>query len=544
MDSCNLFAELPDPASCFGLTTSSSPQKIRYHANRSTAQTTACLDKWAQGICEMTGDIDHAPTASDISALTVWGESGREYYVEFLTSHLSSTGLRVMCFLHKLSPAQQGTSINMANALFNLRAPPIPAGDLRNWYGRYCILKLGGQDPGPGYQFVLSDPAPSGEDDSLREATENSLREAVHTSSRNRTGPGGGPPSPRPHRERDSSRGSARSSFSSDSPERNPDSDRRHSPNRSRSPRRSHERRHRSCSPDNLAKAILKAINQRPIGLEDGIKSGMCKFEDYMQKQQKLVDNRQIVEIAKLGGAYTNKLRGSTYHSKKVMLAPGIFFSTNDAIEQSSELGPNAWREGFDVFIRLHYESKNPIIRALATDRSLFNEQLWQLPIGSFAEKARFLEAFMARYYKEDRWVPFLYSDVVLNRILVTDTYGSLKSGQTGNVANDKKDNPKDRKQQDRDHDNKHNKHGGRDGRDGGRDGRDGRDGRVNQGPKEAKTSGKFCESRVNPSVGRCFKGKFCQLDHHCASCGGFHAASNCNNFDVAKAKANARSRN
>jgi hypothetical protein len=253
-----------------------------------------------------------------------------------------------------------------------------------------------------------------------------------------------------------------------------------------------------------------------------------------MAKQRKLVDNRQIVNIEQLGGAYTAKLRGSTWNVKKVQLAPGIFFTTNDTgSEADGDLGPNAMREGFDVYIRLHHESTLPAIRALASDRASFNEQLWQLPIGTFKEKAQYLKTFMGLYYKQDLWLPLLRSDVVLIKILATDAYPSTKPAKPDN---DRRDRPRDRKD-----DTKADRRPDRD-RDRGRNNRDrfDRDGHG-RGKDDHTTDAKFCETRKDPKAGRCLRGRHCPFDHHCASCLEFHAAVNCPKWDNAKAAANIR---
>ena len=502
-------ASLPNPAICTGLSVHLTVDKIKTHTSRSLAQTISCLEQFAIETCGLaTGQElpSMALLAQGLFTAETWNALGRDKYVEYHTQHLSHTALRVACFLHGVPLTTGATATALANALFDLRALPVSASDLKNWYARYCIIRLGITDPGPSYS------APTSAPESSPQGTEEPTPSTAADTRRPRS-PG------RPNNNRSPSRNSSRRSPSRRGRSRSPE--RRRSPPPPLS----------SAGTDNsdrLAQAILRALASRPPPLEDMVKPGVCKFEDFIAKQKKLIENRQIVMIELLGGAYAAKLRGSTYTSRKVQLAPGVFFTTNDTeADPGKDLGPNAIREGFDVYIRLHQESPTPAIRALAADRALFNEQLWQLPVGSFKEKAEYIKAFMAIYYKHDVWTPLIRSDVVLFRILTASAYNSLtvksepdrggRGDQGGRVNHGGKGDRQDRGR------------GGKGGKGGSSDG------------YTVKDSAKYCNTRLDPAAGRCIKGRHCPYDHHCASCLGFHAAANCTSFSASKAAANAR---
>ena len=266
--------------------------------------------------------------------------------------------------------------------------------------------------------------------------------------------------------------------------------------------------------------ALALNKKQRACDEDDDTTSGLCKSEEHLKKMQKLVDNRQLVNLVKLGSAYMNKIRDSTGTSTRIRLSDGLWLSGKEAAsEESFEASAVQTREGWDTCVRLHRDSKRGSIRKLANDRALFGERVWQLRLGNFAEKANFLKKFMIIYYKEDAWVPLIHTNVVL--IMST----LCKRSKAPDAVSAKVADPRPAGKTD----------GGRKNDTPKKNGGSGRDGH--------RTSSLFCHSRVDPGA-QCGFGKSCKSDHNCASCGGRHAAVDCTNaFDKKKAQAAAASR-
>ena len=142
-------------------------------------------------------------------------------------------------------------------------------------------------------------------------------------------------------------------------------------------------------------------------------RQGTDVLDAHMQKMQALVDSRSIVQLEKLGSRYLEKMRGSSKPNKRVNIGNGLYITGSSVDDDFDDTGENptpsaaAIREGLDVYIRLHRESSNPEIRALAVDRALFTK-LWQLTIGSFAQKAAFVKDLLAEYVKKD-WTGIMF---------------------------------------------------------------------------------------------------------------------------------------
>ena len=540
MELCAPAGCLPDPGDCSGLSTAAEPSAIRFHKNRSTQQTEYLVKTISDAIRGPPREGESEALFWEVpegDATDPWPKDGRPAYIEYCTSHLSSHALKVMCFLYKVPTPKNANSTELAKALFKLKAPPIWAEVLRNWYGRYRIVKTGGADPGVDFVAPSGDPsqpdgdldhgAPSGRA-AGDEATaggaggtrEEELRAAA-VSSRARRGRDRSR-SPDVYRARSPS---ASRSRSPDCPSPSP------SPNRSRSRAGSGSRSgggHSKTS--NLDVKSLKYIarefasalsrSHRKGGSDDDLVSGLCKSEEHMRKMQRFVDHRQLLPLEQLGSGFMGKIQGSTYSSTKIKLSDGLWLSGKEAVaELSCEASAVQVREGWDTYVRLHRDSNRSSIRMLAPDRALFGEKVWQLQLGNFAEKASFLKEFMNIYYKEDTWVPFIHTNVVL--IMST----LCKKAKTPDAVAVKRVDPKPSGKTEVGRKSDATRKNGDAGRDGHR------------------KSSLFCNSRVDPGS-KCEYGKSCKFDHNCASCGGRHAAVDCPNaFDKKKAQAAAASR-
>ena len=543
---------LPDPGECSGLSTAAEPGAVRFHKSRSTQQTEYLVKSISDVIRgshvegrpgDTTGAREGESEAlfwqvPEGDATDPWPKDSRPAYIEYCTSHLSAQALKVMCFLYKVPTPKSDNSTELAKALFKLKAPPIWADVLRNWYGRYRIVKTGGADPGVEFVAPSGDPsqpdgdldhsAPSGKAPGDEAAAggargtrtrEEELRAAAASS--------------RARRDRDRSRSPdvyrARSPTSrSRSPDRlSPSPSPGRSPSRAGSGSRSGGGRSKTSNLDVsslrfIAKEFASALSRshRKGDSDDDLVSGLCKTEEHMRKMQRLVDRRQLLPLEKLGSAYMAKLRGSTYSSTKIKLSDGLWLSGKEAVaELSCEASAVQVREGWDTYVRLHRDSNRSSIRMLAPDRALFGEKVWQLQLGNFAEKASFLKEFMNIYYKEDTWVPFIHTNVVL--IMST----LCKKAKTPDAVAVKRVDPKPSGKTEVGRKSDATRKNGDAGRDGHR------------------KSSLFCNSRVDPGS-KCEYGKSCKFDHNCASCGGRHAAVDCPNaFDKKKAQAAAASR-
>ena len=258
---------------------------------------------------------------------------------------------------------------------------------------------------------------------------------------------------------------------------------------------------------EKLAQMLARAINSNTPNSnndDEPIKSGGCRVVAFTTKMQKWVDTRQLVPIEKLGADYMNKLRSSTYDTKKHKLPGGIYLTTNDSHDDFDDSKHfSAMREGMDVYIGMHYSSKVATVRALAPDRSEFNRDLWQLPIGSFAQKSAFLKDFVAVYYAKDEWLPRLRSDM----ILITKHFGGAASGGNPNPRKPSSDRGGDIDASIRK--------------------RRREDDRRPSGPKP------FCHSRTRQTVGECLRSR-CIFDHACPTCpGSSHCAKKCPKFNL-----------
>jgi len=271
-----------------------------------------------------------------------------------------------------------------------------------------------------------------------------------------------------------------------------------------------------------LGKVIVGLLEKDNISGDDrdeAPRSGLDAHEAHLSKCQKLVDNRQIVLLWKMGSAFLAKLRNSGNQNKRVRIADDLYVTGNsvsDDFGSSSDhavASASAVREGLDVYIRMHRESKNPAIRALAKDRALFNEMLWQLEIGSFMQKAAFAQDFVAKHVKDDNWVKLLMTDVILiTRHLTTGAGGSKQDrGSRGDDCRSNKNGS--------DGGNYNSGNGSRSGYRGGGfnvsrlgNGSGGGD----SGNEGEPCPALFCRTRIDPAAGRCMEGPRCQDDHHC----------------------------
>jgi len=232
-------------------------------------------------------------------------------------------------------------------------------------------------------------------------------------------------------------------------------------------------------------------------------------------------------------------LKQSTNSKRRINIGGGLYITgTDDDLEDSSSVSSaGALREGMDVYIRLHRESKIRHIRALAEDRERFNTELWRLPGCSMQQKAGFLREFMAHYIKKDDWSSLLRKDAFLiNRHLGQESSRPVPAGMvasnprssSGSGAKGGRDTHRDPPRRDRDRGRGRDSRRGRGGGDGYRGGGDG------------SRRKKFCPTRMDPKAGKCPRGRSCPEDHHCPVCddGSFHAACDCPSFSERRAKA------
>jgi len=531
---CRPRDELPDPAECKGLATGSAPWSIRFKSDRSVEQTAAVLSKWKESLA--------VPVEGGEGAgVPEWSLSTTEAFEDFCTKHITISALHVLAFVYDIAVTSSSTQTSLVVDLVAIKAAPFWVPDLRDFYARYQALVFGLPDPGQEFSAPEVNPheAALGVDPADTDARLDGLR-ANALSSRD------GPPIS-PHR-RSPSRSRSRSRSRHNGRRRSPSRDTdHHGRSEGRDPSHGPDRRDgRGLSKrdmEDFSLILAGALNRSSEN--DGAQSGLSKYEDFLKKTQRLVDNQQIVAIELLGSEHRAKLVGSSYASTKIRLGGGLYISKAGCLDDSrTEAKAVALREGMDVYIRLHRESSSSFIRSLAADRALFNEKLWSLPLGTFTEKGAYLKDFIATYHMKEVWTPLIRSDVLLIQQHLRTPVGGSSGGSFGGGRGNGRDRDRDRgsdrgKGRDRDHV----RDRGRDNaRDRGRDSR-GRGGRGSEhgGKPNGKGGGfkpdrPFCKSRVDPRHGRCDRGKGCDLDHACASCGGMHCAEVCSSFNKVKA--------
>jgi hypothetical protein len=437
----------------------------------------------------------------------------------------------------------------IVDQLWATRALPMWGPYIQSWYSRYVIVKAGGQDPGQNHAFNTPINGPD---------VTNPQSDVDH--SQNEDQDDGDRDDDRDDDERDQAHHSTINDNSNDNKNNNDDNDDdSNSSDSDSSSSSTHSTGSRSKKPANkrkrspithndanqvlgqLSKAI-SALAKSNSGSKP--KTGQSKKTKFLRDAQKCIDRGDFIDLELLGSRHLNKLTSSTYKDEKIKLANGLFITKMDG-EEDQGLRAGQVREGMDAFLRMTRESKKVKIQQRATDRTLFNEKVWSLPIGTFSEKAEFVKKFFAENHAKTNWVDRMSSDNVMLRILKTDNFDKPRrpSSDYNNNRNSRPQPYRPFPPTPRPFQNGARSYGG--GSYYRTDGNTRADGNTrsdgNNRPSNSKP--KYCPTRLDKNAGRCSKGRYCLLEHRCASCDGWHAAAQCPQWDDQKAAANAARR-
>jgi hypothetical protein len=573
--------QYPDPAAITKSLPLMDVSSIRFHKNVSIEQSFALLDTFTRALTHDAPYPDSVARANAAAALDQWPDTARSRYEDYMTKHLTKNALIIMAFLYGVDVKSPKTA-KLVAALWDRMALPMWGTYLQNWYSRFVIVKAGGIDPGADHVFnKLADTDVS---EHQRSATNNDHDDHEHTNNHANDDDDNDHDDHQHtnnhddhqhthnfseqqrftndrlrHQHHNPSNKHKHNNNNNDDDDNNDNDDHDNSDSSSSSNSSSNsstthkhqkpklKRKRSPSNPTDVMRKLAKAVTAlAKSNSGNKPKSGQSKKTKFLKEAQKCIDSGDFLDLELLGSRHLNKLTSSTYKDSKVKLANGLFLTSMDNDTDQGQRASQV-REGMDVFLRMTRDSKKSKIQQRAPDRTLFNEKVWALPIGTFSEKAEFVKQFFAKNHDKTDWVDRMSSDNIMLRILKTDIFEKPKRSSNDNHQNNNNNNSNRYNRPSRDNNawprqSRDNSTWSRISRDGYRgQSQDGNQGHSrNDGSSRANNpKPKYCPTRTDKSAGRCLKGRYCLLEHRCASCDGMHAAAQCTQWDELKVAAN-----
>lgn len=534
------YKELPDPAAVYGFPTSQHSNRVCTRGERTAPQTLLLLQQL------------HAVLTPEEGAISggKWPASAKDYAVEFWSKHMSAFATSVAGFIYGLT-LEKPKQAEVAEALADIGALPISVEVLRSWYGRYRLIQLGGTDP--GMEFV----PPQGEVRSeevrlsaLSNVVEGTEDLAERGDRRRLPSPSRSPPRS-PHRPDDHARRPRSQSVSPDrhrggrrSGSRSPPRGRRRcsscSPGRSRSPdtgRRGSQ--HRAILSDLVE--VMSSVIQSRGGSPQQASTAKSRADKHHSECQRIIDSDRYPDPVLVSGDYFRWLKGQGRDEDRLALGNGLYLEGQgraSASKKPTPHDPEAIRQGWDTILTMMAQSSSIVVKGKLADRISWGRDLFAQPLGSFAQKARFMQAYLDDYEGEESFKAYKSNCLLISTYLTGKSAGVAASssssggggggggagggggGSGGGANSSNRSNPRDSGRGDR-----------RDDRRGSGDRRG-----SNTAPG---SSGKMCSSRVDPKVGRCKRGRGCPDMHDCVkpNCKDHCNAKDSKHFDIKDAE-------
>jgi hypothetical protein len=244
---------------------------------------------------------------------------------------------------------------------------------------------------------------------------------------------------------------------------------------------------------------------------------------------QRIIDSDKYPDPVLLSGDYFRWLKGQGRDEDRLSLGNGLYLEGQgraSSAKKPSPHDPEAIRQGWDTVLDMMARSTNVVVKSKLADRIAWGRDLFAQPLGSFAQKTRFMQAFLDDYEGEESFKNYKANCLLISTYLTGKQAGSAPSSSGGGGGAPVNSHPKPTYNP-RDGDRRGDGRGGERG-DPRADKRGDQRGDVRSNAAPA-SSGKLCPSRVDPTIGRCKRGRGCPDLHVCVKTG---CSDHCNAKD------------